>query len=361
MEGEGRWRPERIGRATATMDGAWLWARSDRRVQATGTLSAQRSTKATTVRGRVAIDSALLRVPERAFAGGAGLQLDPDLAVVRGGVALPPPPPPRAPVPSWLDAQVSLNLGRNVFVDVDMPLRSDLGQLARVASTVRVRARLGGALDVGAEGGDLAVAGAVEPLHGTVDALTKSFAIAPGGQVVFTGSAWRKPQLALGATLEVSPTQVVRLDVGGYPGAPTLRLSSDPSSEDPVGDDDLVALVLFGELLGDTDAGQASLLSQAGKALAQSLAGEADELAALSRVEVFEATESGARVGFTLAKDLFVVSEVEAAPASAKTTTPVIRLTLEYRTPSKWYLELSAGMHPETPDGRFGAVRKWRF
>jgi hypothetical protein len=362
VEGEGRWRPEWIGRATLAMDGAWLSARNDRRLQATGNLAVQRSQAATTIRGRVAIDTALVRLPERVFAGGAGLQLDPDLSVIREGIALPPPPPARDPVPTWLDAQVAVDMGRNVFVDLDMPLRSDLGQVARSASTVRVRTRLDGALDVRAEGGDLAVAGTIEPLHGTVDALTKSFSIAPGGSVVFDGSAWRKPHLALGATLEVSPTQVVRLDVGGFAGAPTLKLSSDPSSEEALGEEDLLSLVMFGRKLGDTEAGESQALSELATKLAfQSLAGEADELAALSRVEVFEATDSGARLGFTLAKDLFVVSEYEAAPPDAKNPTPVVRLALEYRTPTKWYLELSAGMHTERPDGRFGAVRKWRF
>lgn len=356
IEADVGWGDDRHVSGLVKLGGFWVFAQTDRRIQLTGDLSLAGATDAVRVAGALALDTGRLKLPERVFGGDRSLRLDPSITLIRDGRIEKSDVVAGTLIPRWMDAKVDVDLRRNLFLDVSMPLKGDYGVVAQWASTLDVATQLDGALDVRTHAGDLSIAGTVEPQRGTVDVLGRSFAIETGS-VAFTGRDWRAPVLDLRAGYESDHNGKVDVVVSGTADHPEIDFQSDE-----YGRDDAFAIVTLGAPLGElgADRGEANsemmAVSTALSLLQGKLKSDVSEITSFSRLELVEITETGERGGFSLGKDVFVTVEHDGSADDVSEN--AFGVTFEYRTPTKWYLDLSTG---SAGVSRFGAIRRWRF
>lgn len=280
------------------------------------------------------------------------MEIDPAITIVRAGRIERREVGVTALVPPWLTADIAVDLRRNLFLDVDMALQNQLGLLARDASKVAVKANLDGTLEVRASGGALSLAGAVEPLRGSIDVLGNSFDISEGS-VTFTGRDWRSPVLDLHATHN-SRYGGVEVIVGGTPEDPSIAFEAENPQYGP---DDALAIIAIGRPLSEQTAGENEDLGMILLEVAASqLRSQVSDIASYSRLELLEITETSQRGGFSVGKDFFLTIELNATADTSQGENQS-SITLEYRTPTKWFLELSTGDTSQS----FGAKTRWRF
>lgn len=186
------------------------------------------------VGGTVTIDSASINVPNSLPASVARLN------VIRPGQKPPPPAPPSA---TAIALALVLKAPGQIFIRGH-----------------GLDAELGGRLDVGGTTAAPQVAGGFELRHGTFDLVGTRLNFTRG-KVGFNGTGVTgrlDPSLDFLAESAVGST-TARLHVGGYASAPKIDLSSSPS----LPQDQILALLLFGETSGKLSAFQAAQVAAA--------------------------------------------------------------------------------------------------
>lgn len=186
------------------------------------------------VGGTVKIDSASINVPNSLPASVAKLN------VIRPGQKPPPPTPPSA---TAIALALVLNAPGQIFIRGH-----------------GLDAELGGKLTVGGTTTAPQVAGGFELRHGTFDLVGTRLTFTRG-KVGFNGTGVTgrlDPSLDFLAESAVGST-TARLHVGGYASTPKIDLSSSP----PLPQDQILALLLFGETSGKMSAFQAAQVAAA--------------------------------------------------------------------------------------------------
>ncbi|HYV58423.1 MAG TPA: translocation/assembly module TamB domain-containing protein [Candidatus Nitrosopolaris sp.] len=195
------------------------------------------------VNGQLDVERAVMR-PTELPGGSATPKSDPSIVVV--GAAVEEAPPPRATAGESLRLAVDVRIARNAWVrrtDADI--------------------ELGGELHVTkAPGEPIHITGVIRLLRGWYTFQGRKFELEEG-TITFTGAAPPDPRFDITATFK-NPRYRVNVHVGGVASKPTLRLSSDP----PLEQADILAVLLFGKPARDLGKGESTALQQQALALA---------------------------------------------------------------------------------------------
>lgn len=298
---------------------------------AAGTLTAPQMIGTVRIeRGRFEVDQLLQQfTPSSAYVAAA----DP---------VAPPTDPHAAPVPP------SVFSGAALSIDVVLPdnvvvrgrgLQTEDGPIG----LGDINLTLGGTLQVVKQrGADAGLVGQVNVVRGTYDFQGRRFAIERGSLMRFRGDDYTNPSLDIRATREVSGV-TVRARIQGTAAAPTLTLSSEP----PLDEGDILALVVFNRPINQLGEGERiSLAARAGGLAAGALVGPiADSVARALDLDVFEiqtaeagTTGATVTVGRQISDRLFVGFRHEFGGEGAN------RLSFEYRLTE--YLRLMTSFAP---------------
>lgn len=206
-----------------------------------------------------------------------------------------------------------------------------------------VNLTLGGTLQVmKARGAEASLVGEVNVVRGTYDFQGRRFAIERGSRLRFRGDDYTNPTLEITATREVSGVTVTAR-IQGTAAAPSLTLSSDP----PLDEGDILALVVFNRTINQLGQGEkVSLAARAGSLAAGAVVGPlADSVARALDLDVFEIqTAEAGTVGATVivgrqvSDKLFVGFRHEFGGEGTN------RLTFEYRLTE--YLRIVTSVAP---------------
>jgi hypothetical protein len=342
-------------RGTLRLERAWLSARTDTALRVRrGTLQVNGTWPTVTVSGDAELEDARLVLDESFFASASrALELDPAVRVLRpraprdddSGPDLPaalrdsldavPMPTVEPPMlPPALGLAIDLNLARSGLLDARMPLEDSLGGAMSGLTSIHVSTQVDGTLKVGADHGDLVLAGQILPLRGTARVFGRPFDIR-GGTVAFTGRDSTNPILDLTGVYEATGYGAITVQITGSADAPKLAFSSDayPST------DDILSLLLTGVPASQIGAGD-----QGADALSLLVSGLASGLAAGSaggKVDLFELSTDGVRIGQRIGPDLFLV--VEGNLLADDTNASRLVLSLSWQLTDRWNAELSSG------------------
>jgi hypothetical protein len=250
------WAPAHVSAEVHFEDGAWVAATDLTKIRTTGDLTAEGDWPEVKVKGDLALVQGLVRIEAAGAEGAAPLVLAPTLAVVRPtSVAASAPPPPEEPG-LLLDANVDVDLGRNLQLDVSMPFVDQLGELGAAVSRVDLSTRVGGRVKVRAKDGAPVLVGELELVEGTVRMMRSTFDLQEG-HVTFTGGdPYEDAGLDVTARMQVTGS-TLDLRIGGTPVDPVFTLSSE---EYPDPTEQMVILVTGSapdELSADQGAGAA--------------------------------------------------------------------------------------------------------
>lgn len=342
-------------RGTLHLDRAWLSARPDTALRVRrGTVRVDGTWPTVTVSGAAELEDARLVLDESFFAAASrALELDPAVRVLRprratespDGSGLPttlpegidaaPMPTVEPPMlPPSLGLAIEVNLARSALLDARMPMEDSLGGAMGGLTSIVVSTQMDGTLKVGADHGDLVLAGQILPLRGTARVFGRPFDIR-GGTVAFTGRDSTNPILDLTGVYEATGYGTITVQITGSADAPKLAFSSDayPST------DDILSLLLTGVPASQIGAGE-----QGADALSLLVAGLTSGLAAGSaggKVDLFELSTEGVRIGQRIGPDLFLV--VEGNLLADDTNTSRLVLSLSWQLTDRWNAELSSG------------------
>ncbi len=220
---------------------------------------------------------------------------------------------PTAPPPESRAAFVYEDLALNVRVRIpdNLLLRGRDLQLGR-NSIGDVNVTMGGDFRVAKTAGEaLVLIGAVNTVRGTYSYQGRRFDIARDGQVLFHGAGTTNPSLDITAERVIQGVEA-RVRIQGTAQEPTLSLSSDP----PLDEADVLALIVFNQPLNQLGTGQQTSLMQSAGGVAAGFAVSpiAQALGNSLDLDVFdvETTDPSGRVnpavvvGQQLRQDLFV-------------------------------------------------------
>jgi translocation and assembly module TamB len=227
-------------------------ARDEAVATATGTASIAGALTSPKVGATLTIDRAEINLPD---------SLPPNVVVLKvvetnGKAAKLPPPaaPDQAPaLPATLD--IKIDMPGNIFVrghGLDSEWRGKLTITGTSAAP--------------------AISGSLEQIRGSVDLLSKTFAITRG-RITFEGGAKLDP--ALDILAEASTADITaQVQISGVVSAPKVTLSSTP----PVPQDEILSRVLFNRGVGQLSAGEGLQLAAAAATLAGGGPGVLDKL-----------------------------------------------------------------------------------
>jgi len=196
------------------------------------------------VSGQLDVERALVR-PAELPGGSAPPQTDSSIVIV-GAPVEETLPPPRATIGDATRLAVDVRITRNAWVhrnDADI--------------------ELGGELHVTkAPGEPIHITGVIRLLRGWYAFQGRKFVLEEG-TITFTGAVPPDPRFDITATFK-NPRYSVNVHVGGVASKPTLRLSSDP----PLEQADVLAVLLFGKPARDLGKGESNTLQQQALSLA---------------------------------------------------------------------------------------------
>ncbi len=169
------------------------------------------------------------------------------------------PGAPEAPAPPSVLDPVALDV--HLIIPDNLVLR---GQDVRpggptAAALGNINITVGGDIRARKEAdGQLAVVGTVNTVRGTYDFQGRRFNLQRDGTIRFTGSTEFNPLLDITATREIPNTGVTaRVHITGTTTAPQLALSSDP----PLEESDVLALIVFNRPVNELGTGERSSLA----------------------------------------------------------------------------------------------------
>jgi translocation and assembly module TamB len=285
--------------ARVTLDKFIALRRPDATVQASGELDLDRSIEGGAITGRLTVDEAELRIPDKLGAEVVTLEVT--------EINLPPdqvrytPPPETAESP--LDLDIDVRIPGRAFLR-GRGLDSEWQGRLRVAGTTA-------APDI---------VGSLNVVRGSLDLLGRSFRF-DEGEVRFVGGGEIDPELRFIAQSEAEALDV-RAEVSGTASAPSFALSSDPA----LPQDEILARLLFGSSAGSLTPIQAVQLAQT----AATLSGRGGPVSVLDKlrqgfgldmlgVESGETVSSSSlTVGKYLTDDVFVKMNQGVTPESRK-------------------------------------------
>ncbi len=221
--------------AAITLDRFTALRRADATVQMSGALDVDRAAGGGGIAGRLRVDAAELRIPDRLSGEVVTLEVT--------EINLPPGrerivrPPRRPAAPLDLD------------IDVEVPRRAFLRGRG-------LESEWQGRLEVGGTTAMPDIVGSLSVVRGTLDLLGRIFRF-DTGNVNFVGGDEIDPELDFVAT-SVAEALTVHAAVTGTASAPSFSLSSEP----PLPQDDVLARLLFGSSTGSLTPVQAVQLAQ---------------------------------------------------------------------------------------------------
>jgi translocation and assembly module TamB len=285
--------------AAITLDKFTALRRADATVQMSGALDIDRAGDGGRIAGRLRVDSAELRVPDRLSGEVVTLEVT--------EINLPPGrerivPPPRTPA-----APLDLD------IDVEVPRRAFLRGRG-------LESEWQGRLKVGGTTATPDIVGSLSVVRGSLDLLGRVFRF-DTGNVNFVGGDEIDPELDFVATSEAEAL-TVHAAVSGTASAPSFELSSEPL----LPQDEVLARLLFGSSAGSLTPVQAVQLAQT----AATLSGRGGSVSVLDElrqgfgldmlgVESGETVSSSSlAVGKYLTDDVFVKMNQGLTPESRK-------------------------------------------
>lgn len=219
------WAPARYEAEVRLEDGAWVTATDLTKIRTTGALRITGDgTSAVKVKGDLALVQGRVRV-EAAGAEAGPLQLGSDLVVVRrAALAAAPPPSPAAPLE--IDANVDVDLGRNLQFELAMPFVDQLGELGAAVSRVDLSTRVGGRVKLKAQDGAPTLVGELDLVEGNVRMMRSTFDLQEGHVTFVGGDPYEDAELDVAARMSVSGSSL-DLRITGTPVEPVFSLSSE--------------------------------------------------------------------------------------------------------------------------------------
>lgn len=195
-----------------------------------------------------------------------------------------------------------------------------------------VNITVGGELRIRKEPGEeLRLAGDVQTVRGTYEFQGRQFTIERDGRIAFMGTPEINPRLDIRAQREISGV-VARVRIGGVLDAPELELSSQP----PMGDAEILSLIVFNQPLSLLGSGEQVSLATRATALASG----------------FVASQLTESVGEALELDIL---EIETAGAEAGPLAPVLTVGEQF---GQLFIKLRQRFGPEAVSK---AVLEYRF
>jgi autotransporter translocation and assembly factor TamB len=202
------------------------------------------------------------------------------------------PEPAVAPAPGTLFDAVALDV--HVIVPDNLVLRGkDLrpsGPTGTALGTINIT--VGGDMHVRKEpGGRVTPVGTVNTVRGTYDFQGRRFDLVRGGTIRFIGTPTINPLLDVTATRTIPNTGVeARVNIKGTTAAPELTLSSNP----PLDDSDILALIVFNRPVNELGTGERSSLAATAGGIATGFIASplGESIAKALDVDLFEITTS---------------------------------------------------------------------
>lgn len=311
-----------------TLNRAWILAQNDLQIRSSGALAVRGAWPEAVVSGDLGIDSALVVQDLASFLTTGPLQIDPRITVHRGEVAV---ASQSEVAPSVLDDvtfDVSVDLSRNLEIQVAFPFIDDLGLLGASVTRADVAARLGGDVRYRVADGVATMKGGVEVVEGTVRVLQTTFDLG-SGTATFQGDPF-DPLLDLRATSDVGGA-TVDLGVAGTALQPAIDLSSDDYPDQS----QVMTLLLTGRPPDALTADQGTAATQALLGLLLSSVLSGTRLGSLS----FE-PDGSMRIGVPVGKDVF--AETRFSPNPDVDENP-IAVDVEWQLAPKLVLDVAWG------------------
>jgi len=300
---------------TMSLDDFWLSSTEEMRIAVStaedNPLTVTKTYPALQVRGGILLTEGDLTFGESFWTEGSGLALDERITVIRNADEQEPPRPPKEePEPSALmmelDAELSVDLGKKLKLDVEMPLSQDYGQQFAALSTVFVSAEMDGTLAVGYHKNELSLVGDVEFSRGEVATFGRSFSLDDDSVIHFTGKDYANPNLEMSARYTTSSYGDVVMNISKTALDPGIALESENASQE-YDETDLFSILFFGKpasAMADSEGESSSALLSA--ALSQVTGSVGSALSGTLVDEVDWDPDSGVRVGKAINDKLFL-------------------------------------------------------
>jgi hypothetical protein len=272
------------------------------------------------VNGDIVVDRGLFKLDSAALLGAGPLELDPVIQVARAG-DVEREVEAEEPVPSVLDmlnVGIGVDLGRNIEIEASLPYLQDYGSLGAAASTVDVKARAGGKIEVALAEGEIELLGSVDLIGGKARVLATRLDI-DGGTLVFLGDM-ENPRLDIRASQDLGEASM-EMVVGGTKNEPVVRFSSPEYPDQSA----VLTMLITGrapDQLGSDQGAAALQQALVGVLLNSVLAG-----ASLGNVEF---DQNGVRIGVPAGTNVYLETSLVNAP---EVTENRVTVDVEYTPP----------------------------
>jgi hypothetical protein len=247
-----QWAPTDVSGEISFENGAWLTATDDAKLRITGDLDVSGSWPALHIDsgdGAITVQRAGIVLDAASFASASPLETDPLITILRPGVELAPPEPEEPPFYADFVVDVTVDLGRNLELGMELPFVDDFGQLGAMFTTLYLKTRFGGQLELMLEGGAPSLVGELEVIDGSVQVLSSDLVLEEGTITFSGGDPAVNADLDLSARMDVE-TATLEMHIGGTPYAPEIELSSDEYPDETA----QITMLLTGEPPGDLTA-----------------------------------------------------------------------------------------------------------
>lgn len=339
-------------------DRAWIFDLPAQVLRTEGSLLVADLEEKLRLTGKLAVVEGKLVVPERFFTKSSGLELDPDIQVIRTGAVVIPAAPvlPNLDlgIPDWLDLDVAVRLDRNAFLDATLPLEQMVSSTLKRFSSIQVSTQLDGELVARISNGDLSLVGQLIPVRGTAGVFGVPFDLV-GDTISFTGFDYTNPVLDLVAVRRTGKYGDITTHITGTPSA----LDIDFSSDDPnVAQDDVLEILILGSPSDELGAGEESASSELLQAALATAASSLvkDDSSSSRAFDMFNLGVGGVQVGKRIGDKMFLLGSYNWDAEQDEEN--IGEVTLEVRLDRAWQFDFTTGT---SGISSVGLTRKWRF